>query len=446
MKNTLLLSMALMAPALVASAAETCDTTDIAQGKKLHYVRTTESDAKILDAQRPHGANEIPTPKFVLKSDNNAFMMTFGGQLNLIVGGDIDNNLYKQSGAGISFVTNQIPVPATPGHKGDFYINPINGFVDMQIVGFGGTDNQLTGYFKVGTNGITKSLALQRAYISYRGFTGGMKLTLFQDDYACQPPTIDPEGPSGEVSTLAYELNYTSKSYNGFRFAVGLDIPTFYSSNGYYRGHDYADTFANQQVSVTDYDQIVPDIPMWVEYSWSTWNRIRLSGIVRNFAYKDLVSDKTRHTAGWGVMLSGNVQPASKWILYYQLAYGQGIGNYIQDLAGLPYSFTPSDSQPGKMVANPMIGANLGVTYNISPKWQVNAMFSEARIFNVKDYATAEAETSDYKYALYGAVNCFYNINSFMQVGLEYLWGHRQTWNIGGAHDSRLQAQLQFSF
>ena len=446
MKNALLLSLALMAPGMVATAAEKCDTTDIASGKKLHYIRTTPEVAQILEKTRPHEPNSIPTPKFTLKSDNNNFLLTVGGEVDLIVGGDINNNLYQQSGAGISFVTNQIPVPATPGHKGDFYINPINGFVDLQVVGFGGTDNELSGYFKVGTNGITKSLALQRAYMSYRGFTGGLKLTLFQDDYACQPPTIDPEGPSGEVSTASYELSYKSKSYGGFRFALGLDIPTFYSSNGYYRGHDYANEFEGKQVSVTDYDQIVPDIPMWVEYTFSPMNRIRVSGIIRNFAYKDLVSNKTRHTAGWGVMLSGNVQPDPKWTLYYQFAYGKGIGNYIQDLAGMPYSFTPSDDQPGKMVANPMLGANLGVTFQPNSKWQFNAVFSEARIFDVANYANAVSDSLNYKYALYGAVNCFYNINSFLQAGVEYLWGHRQTWNIGGAHDSRIQAQLAFTF
>ena len=438
--------MALMAPGFVSIAAEKNDTTDIKEGKKIQFVRTTPEVARILNNSRPQEANSIPTPKFALKSDNNSFIMTIGGQLNIITGGDIGNNLYKQSGAGISFVTNQIPVPATQGHKGDFYINPINGFVDMQVVGFGGTDNELSGYLKVGTNGITKSLALQRAYVTYRGFTGGLKLTLFQDDYACQPPTIDPEGPSGEVSTVSYELSYKSKSYNGFRFALGLDIPTFYSSNGYYRGHDYASEFDGKQVSVTDYDQIAPDIPMWVEYTFSPMNRIRVSGIIRNFAYKDLLSNKTRHTVGWGTMLSGNVQPDPKWTLYYQFAYGEGIGNYIQDLAGMPYSFTPSDSDPGKMIANPMLGANLGVTFQPTSKWQFNAMFSEARIFNVRDYANSVAETENYKYALYGAVNGFYNINSFLQVGLEYLWGHRQTWNVGGAHDSRIQAQLSFSF
>ena len=62
-----------------------------------------------------------------------------------------------------------------------------------------------------------------------------MKLTLFQDGYACQPPTIGPQGPSGCVSAVAYEVGYTSKSYNGFRFAAAIDVPSYYSSNGYYQ-------------------------------------------------------------------------------------------------------------------------------------------------------------------------------------------------------------------
>lgn len=444
MKNTLLLSFAFILP-VMAYAAECPDTTDISVGKKINFGRTTPEVAAIINKTRPHEPKAIPTPKFALTSGNNNFILTIGGQINLITGGDIGNNLYKQSGAGINFVTSAIPVPAVPGQKGDFYITPLDGAVDMQVVGFANTPNAVTGYVKVGTNGVNTSLVLQRAYITWRGFTGGMKLTLFQDDYACQPPTIDPEGPSGCVSAVSYELSYKSKSYGGFRFALGLDVPTYYSSAGYYRGVDYP-KYSDKLVSTTNYDQIIPDVPMWMEYSFSQWNRIRLSGIIRNFRYKDILSDRARNEVGWGVMLSGNVQPASKWILYYQAAYGKGIGNYLQDIAGHPYSYTPDNSQPGRMQANPMLGANIGVSFNPTSKLQFNAMFSESRIWGVKDYADANTEANNYKYALYGAVNCFYNINSFLQVGVEYLYGHRQTWNIGGADDNRVQAQLSFTF
>jgi hypothetical protein len=149
---------------------------------------------------------------------------------------------------------------------------------------------------------------------------------------------------------------------------------------------------------------------------------------------------------GWGVMLSGNVSPVDKLIFYYQVAYGQGIGAYLQDIAGKPISFVPDDARPGRMKASPMMGANVGVTFNATSKLQFNAMFSESRIWKVGDYCNALDESQNYKYALYGAVNCFYNINPWLQWGIEYLWGHRQTWNIGGANDSRIQTQLAFTF
>ncbi|MDE5684929.1 MAG: hypothetical protein K2I26_00060, partial [Paramuribaculum sp.] len=343
---------------------------------KIEFGRTTPEMKEILEHSRPEGNREIPAPSFAVHTKNNNFIMTIGGNVATIFGYDIGNNLYKQNDAGVSFVTSAIPVPARKGHKGDFYINPINGSVDLQIVGLANTPNEITGYVKIGTNGIEPSIVLQRAYISYRNFTAGMKLSLFQDANACQPPTIDPQGPSGCVSNIAYEIGYTSRSYNGFRFAAGLDMPTYYSSNGYYRGKDYPQFDGKQVADYGDAEQMIPDIPAWIEYSFSQWNRIRLSGILRNFAYRDLVSNKTRHLAGWGVMLSGNIQPVKPLILYYQFAYGKGIGNYLQDIAGKPISFTPDTSGPGRMQESPMMGLNFGISYNVNSKLQFNAMVS----------------------------------------------------------------------
>lgn len=413
--------------------------------KSFSFGKTSKADSLILDEGRSKAPHEIPAPKFVLKADGGKFLMTIGGQVNPIMGVDMGNDLYNQSGAGISFVTQKIPVPVTTGHKGDYYINPLNAAMDFQIVGLAGTPDQITGYVKIGTNGNNTAINLSRAYVTWRGFTAGEKLTLLQDDYACQPPTIDPEGPSGTVSTVSYEVSYKSPSYDGFRYAIGLDMPSWYASNGVYRGKDYP-TFDGKEVSnYADAEQIIPDIPAWVEYSSSTWNRVRLSGIIRNFAYRDLVSNSTRHMVGWGAMLSGNLNPVKPLILYYQAAYGKGIGAYLQDIAGMPLSFIPDNSRPGRMQASPMMGVNIGLSYNINSKWQVNLMGSESRIWDVRDYAVAN-DDYNYKYALYVAGNVFYNITPYLQWGMEYLWGHRQTWNMGGAHDSRLQTQIMFTF
>ncbi len=447
MKTTI--SMALALAALLPVSAFSQDTvpqlTDDG-GSKIEFKRTDAETKAILNRHRPVENKAIPAPSFALATRNNKFIMTIGGSINLILGYDIGNNLYKQPGAGISFVTSAIPVPSVKGHRSDLFINPFNSAVDLQIVGLANTKNEISAYVKLGTDGNSMSLMLLRAYMTWRNFTFGEKLTLLQDCYACQPPTIDPEGPSGCVSNVAYEISYTSPSYKGFRYAVGLDLPSYYSSNGIYRGHDFPKFDGTQVTNYRDAEQLIPDIPAWVEYSFSPWNRIRVSGILRNFAYKDLVANKTRHMVGWGAMLSGNLSPSNAFIFYYQLAYGQGIGNYLQDIAGKPISFIPKDDAPGRMKAAPMMGLNLGVSVNATKKLQFNAMFSESRIWDVGDYCKALPDGQNYKYALYAAANCFYNITPYLQWGIEYIWGHRQTWNIGGAHDSRLQTQLQFSF
>lgn len=435
--HRLTLSVSVMLAAAMAASAQTSD-------KSLSIVKTSAEDSVILAQSRSQAPHEIPVPSFVVKSKDNAFMMTIGGQINPIMGVDLNNDLYNQSGAGISMVTQRIPVPAVPGHKSDFYINPLNAAIDFQVVGLAGTPDQITGYVKFGTNGITNNLNLSRAYITWRNFTAGQKLTLLQDDYACQPPTIDPEGPSGCVSTVAYEVSYKSKNYDGFQFAVGLDLPSWYASNGIYRGKDYPVFDGKQVTNYADAEQMVPDVPAWIQYGTSTYNRVRLSGIIRNFAYRDMLTDRTRHLVGWGAMLSGNLNPVKPLILYYQAAYGKGIGAYLQDIAGMPLSYIPSDSKPGYMEAAPMMGVNVGMTYNINSKWQVNLVGSESRIWDVRNYAVAN-DNCNYKYALYAAGNVFYNITPYLQWGIEYVWGHRETWNMGGAHDSRIQTQIMFT-
>lgn len=409
---------------------------------KVHKDSTLQA---IIEKDMPVGPKEVATPNFALRTSDNKFILTIGGYVNPIIGADFGNNLYKVDGAGISFVTSKIPVPSVAGHRSDTYINPFQGALSFEAVGFGGTENQITGYFKIGTSGMSPSLNFLRAYLSWRGFTAGQKLTLMQDVYACQPPTIDPEGPSGCISNVAYELSYKSKSYNGFRFAAGLDYPSYYSSNGVYRGKDYP-IFDGKMLSNPDaYEQVVPDIPMWVEYQQSPSMRVRLSGLIRNFFYKDLRNNEKMHDLGWAVMLSGNVQPVKPWTLYLQAVYGQGIGAYLQDVAGLPLSYIPDDAHPGKMKATPMMGLNIGSSLNIGKRWQWNIMASEARVWGVKDYAMTNPD-NDYKYGFYFATNVFYNITSYLQWGVEYLYGIHGTWAGTTGHDNRIQTQLMFSF
>ena len=410
----------------------------------------------ILKDDRPIKFRDAPVPHFAIHTKDNKFIMTIGGQINPIIGWDLGNELYEQAGAGNGFVTQQIPVPAPQFKRSDFFIDALNAYVDFQVVGFGGTRDQITGYIKIGPDGYSSPIKLKRAYVKWRGITAGLKKTLLQDDYACQPPTIDPQGPCGMVSTSSYEISYMSPSFHGFRAVIGLDFPTFNSSNGHYLGKDYKAWNGEPLVyrtvcDPTAYNQMVPDIPLWIEWAKSDVNRIRLSGLIRTLNYRDMLAEKRRTAVGWGIMLSGNFSPVDPLIFYAQAIYGKGIGQYIQDMAGVPLSFTPKSENPGEMTPTPQMGIVGGVTYNINKRWQVNAMYSMARMWDVGAYALDESEGennagefSNYRYCNYVAANVFYNISSFFQVGVEYLYGQRHTWYRGQAHDNRIQAQFSF--
>ncbi len=437
-------------------AANDTITEDDTGSSKIEFIKTSHHpDVKeLLKKDRPQDVNAIQVPHFAIRTADNKFVMTLGVQLNPIIGCDLGNDLYEIDGAGIGFVTGMIPVPSVRGRRSDFFINPLGSCVDFQVVGFGGTDNQVSGYIKFGTNGEDAHVKLKKAYVSWRGLTAGMKHTLFEDEVASQPATIDPQGPCGMVSGTAYEISYVSKPMKGFRFGLGVAMPSYYSASGRYLGHDFkywkGEEIDGQPVAdPTAYNQIVPDVPMFVEWGKSEFNRIRVSGIVRNFSYRDLLEGKRRSSVGWGLMLSGNLNPVEPLIFYLTACYGKGIGAYIQDLAGQPLSFIPDDARPGHMTPSPMMGLMLGATYNFNSRWQVNAMVSDAAIWKVEEYARAAATALDninnYRSGFYAAGNVFYNISSYLQVGLEYVYGHRRTWGAGSASDSRLQMQFMFS-
>ena len=215
-------------------------------------------------------------------------------------------------------------------------------------------------------------------------------------------------------------------------------MPTYYASTGLYRDKDYP-IFDDKDV-IANVNEMIPDIPMWIEYQKSPSNRIRLTGLIRNFQYRDLLDNKIRGLMGWGAMLSGNLSFWKPLTFYCQAAYGKGIANYLQDLAGKPLSYIPKDDQPGKMKAATMMGLGFGASLNATTKLQFNAIISESKIWETGTYY------NDYKYAVYACGNMFYNITPYLQWGIEYLWGKHASWDHKSGIDNRIQTQLEFTF
>ncbi len=400
----------------------------------LTIIRTPTEDIEILQRTKPVENYTPKVPEFVIKAKNSAFMLAIGGQINPIVGWDLGNDLYSVSN--VNFIPSSIPVPAMKGNKAEFFNNPLHSALDFHIVGMPGSANQVVGYIKFQFNGANRNVSINKVYLTYRGFSAGLISTLFKDG-ASIPNTIDTQGPNGAVSTNSYQVGYYSNSYNGWSFGISIEKPTFNMYSGVYKGNDYPDLDGKQEYG--NASQPVPDIPAFVQYQFSANNRIRLSAIMRSFAYRDLYHDKTRNTTGWGVQLSGNIQPCKQILLFYQGTYGQGIGQYIQDTQGLELSYIPKNRKPGYMKATPMMGWLGGINIMPSDNIVIGGMFSQARVWDSSHYFT------DYKYGLYAAGNVFYKITPYLQYGVEYVWGKHATFSHSHAIDNRIQTTLIFS-
>ena len=165
-------------------AQDTADGSAVCTVGSLELISTGSSPEvfRIIEEARPDEPNAVPVPKFTLRTRDNKFMLSIGGKINPIMGYDIGNNLYNVDGAGSNFIPGDIPVPALQGHKGDFFINALNGDVDFTMAGLGGTPNRITGYIKIGTDGISKGIKLKRAYITYRRVTAGLRHSTATDN------------------------------------------------------------------------------------------------------------------------------------------------------------------------------------------------------------------------------------------------------------------------
>ena len=402
------------------------------KGSGLRVEETTEQQNALFDRTRPQRPQNNVKPLFTISDSKSRFMMQIGGYVNPIIGWDLGNVVNT-----IDFIPAEIPVPVTKGQHSNFFINPLHSKLAFQILGMPGSRHEVGAYIQMGYDGSSRAVKLHYAYVTFANWTIGRAPTLFQDGNAI-PNTIDPQGPNGAVSTGAYALQFKHRFPCGFGLGLALELPTYDRYAGKYWGKDYPDLDG-----VLGYDnatQPVPDIPMYIEYCGSGLNHIRLSGIVRNFYYYNEHDSRTNSTLGWGLQLSGNLQPKGPLTLYYECTYGKGIGNYIQDISVMTVSYLPSDSQIGKMDASRMMGWLAGFSVDLPKSLTLGAVYSQARLWGTSTY------DSGYRYGQYVEASLLYNPRKYVTFGVEYLYGSRTGYDRVSGHVSRVQGMVQFSF
>ncbi len=365
------------------------------------------------------------SPRFIFIDRKGSVLFGIGGYVKGTVQYDFDGAIDD----GANFTTYDIPVPANPSLRNQFYSNANQSTFFVQLLGrterFGTYEMFIqTNFSGGGVKGY--DLKLKQAYLRLGYVTAGLTSSVFVDG-AAGTPTIDDEGPAGEMSGKNILLKYAPRLTKNLSVAVSIENP----SAGY--------RLSNTTEAI---NQRFPDIPAYIQYGWDDGDsHIRLSGLLRNLSYRDITAGRNRFATGWAAQLSGVIKACDRLNIFYQGAYGHGYAHYINDLGDANVDLIPDPENESRLHAPAMCNFEGGVQINLASNAFIAASYSQAHL-----YQATSLGPDTYKRGQYVSLSGFYEIIPDLTIGLEYLHGARTNVDHASNHANRVEGMLKFSF
>ena len=346
---------------------------------------------------------ELSDPRFMFHDDKFGMDLGIGGTVGIM-------GSYTYAGAiqASSFAPAKIDVPSD--FSNSFMANlsecELHAKARMSI-----KNHKIVAFLKI--RGDQTKVAVNQAYISLDGFSAGLIPTFFSDLEA----GVHMEGCCAPQADLGHPLfGYTLKK-NGWEFAVAAEEAAF-SMDSY----QFAGIGSNYQP--------MPDMTLHIKTRWK-WGHVQLGAIFRNLTYwarpeGTLIAaeGKNGHCPGWGLALSGNIKPSEKLKLSYFLEGGRGIAKYMSIFSPLNLEVALSkEEQDGYSVLEtvPLLSGSLMAQYNWTDFLTSSAVLQYAKCFSLSDASVSD----NVSHLIMGAVNIFWNIGDFADLGLEYMYGRR---------------------
>lgn len=382
---------------------------------------------KVLEENAPKYFNAPGMPRFSVIGNERAFYLGIGGYIRGTASYDFGNPIQSP----LYFIPSAIPMDGEGGNSSLLQFSAASSNLFFNFVALPHTENKVGAYIDFGfAQGMGNyGFSLKAAYLTYRNLTVGYTTSLFTDG-AAAAQTIDQQGPNAMTFLFNTVIDYQWPINRHWKVGVGLEMPKVDAS------------YLNSTRAV---NQRVPDIPVYVQYSWKEgkgW--LRLSGIMRNMYYRDQVAMKTDDVMGLGIKLSG-VSPLTRSLnLYSQSVFGKGISSYVQDLQGLGMDLVPVTGNGGQMEAVEVVASYLGLQYMISQKLSISSTFSEVKAFLPKNHEYMDDST--YKQGMYWVNTIIYRVSPVLTTGVEYLWGSRTNRDDTVHHNSRFQLSMRVNF
>jgi hypothetical protein len=288
--------------------------------------------------------------------------------------------------------------------------------------------------FGVGVDAGQTTFRLRHAWGELGQIGAGQTWSVFMDPDVF-PNSLEYWGPNGMVFFRNVQLRYMPINKGDHQLWFSLERPGATGDTGQLAG----------RVELAGVQGRFPAPDLAARFRWGKEREyLQISGIGRYIAWDDLHRSATLdlggHTWGWGVSVGGNAPVASKDVIKFQITYGHGIENYMND--------APVDVAArvnGTNIRTPITGAPLPVLAMLSfydhywsDRFSTSVGYSYLRLDNVRLQLPAEFHKGQY-----GLANLLYYPVKGVMMGGEFQWGRRNNFTDGFSFDDY---KLQFSF
>ncbi|MEE4146709.1 MAG: DcaP family trimeric outer membrane transporter [Halieaceae bacterium] len=305
--------------------------------------------------------------------------------------------------------------------------------LEAELFGTGGDEGQTTP-------------RLRHAWATYKNFGMGQTWSNFMD-IDIFPNTIDYWGPTGMVFYRNQQARY-SFPMGEDEFSLSIEDPGTALSVGRFRDDDACDLpnapddCESTGSTAGDLFQAYNDLPDFsARYrNNGDFGHYQVAGIVRKLGYERLDTGKKDDEIGWGINTSAGIKTWGSDVLKLQVAYGEGIGNYMND-GGL--DIAPDSADPTRASAEtvPLLGISAYYDRYWNDKWSSTIGWS------MTDLDTSDGQgPTEFEKGQIATINLLHYPRDNVMLGTEFGWGQREDVNGDTGSDYRIQFSLKVNF
>ena len=382
----------------------------------------------IIAPAKDAAASSVPPGFFAIPSTDT--LLKIGGSARLDAISDQRNN-----GNPNEFVTSTIPVPGQPGANSGTQstVETKGSRLSLELLRPSPPDNTFRIYSEVDffndSESSSMSLRVRHFYVEGWHFLVGQSFSAFMD-IGVYPDVIDYEGPNGIIYKRQPQIRYTLPVYEG-------------------QGKEKVKLFASIEQPDSEIDQSdsppgtagspISHVPDGVIGSrWEgEFGHLQGAAVFRDLSY-ETAGGHGVGTLGWGGSLSGAFNVFGKDSLLTQVSYGKGMSHYVNDLGG---ESLDAALIGGQLQALPVFATTAAYTHQWSDHWRSTVSGGYVHLD-----APGSLDPFTLDSTVYASANLVWQASPSLSVGLEYLYGYKETLN-GAARDAqRLDFMIRYDF